>query len=176
MDTTEEATTRLLADLDWCLAQASEQERGALWRLAEPERQLDANLIRLPPNAEVAAHTEPDVDVLLLAVDGHGTLHTDTGPVALATHALTWLPRGTTRSITAGPAGLAYLTVHRARTGLRIKLPTDPVRLARLEAREEEAEGGEAACMLPRLCPTCGALASDPTPPTCPECNAAWGS
>jgi len=45
--------------------------------------------------------------------------------------------------------------VHRARTGLRIQLPTDPAALARLEAREEAAadEGGEAACLLPRLCP-----------------------
>lgn len=119
----DEPTARLLADLDRCLDQAAGDQRGALWRLAEPARQLDANLIRLPPGAEVPVHMEPDVDVLLLAVGGHGVLHTDTGPVELSTHTLAWLPHGSRRSITAGPDGLAYVTVHRARTGLRIRPP-----------------------------------------------------
>lgn len=183
METTRSSDTRqrgpspsLLADLDWCLAQAADDQRGALWRLAEPGRQLDANLVRLPPNATVEAHTEHDVDVLLLPIAGHGTLTSEEGDVALATHTLTWLPRGARRSITAGPGGLAYLTVHRARTGLRIQLPTDPQALARLEAREEEAqdEGGEAACLLPRLCPHCGAVATGARPTRCPSCGEPW--
>ena len=180
-DTKERSTTEgpvpsLLADLDWCLAQAADEQRGALWRLAEPGRQLDANLVRLPPGATVEAHTERDVDVMLLPIAGNGTLLTDDGPIALATHALTWLPHGSRRSITAGTGGLAYLTVHRARTGLRIQLPTDPEALARLEAREEEAadEGGEAACLLPRLCPHCGAVATGAKPAVCPSCNQPW--
>ncbi|HEU5333859.1 MAG TPA: hypothetical protein VFU73_13860 [Actinocrinis sp.] len=173
--TEETGTNHLLADLDWCLAQAAENQRGALWRSTEPGRQLDAALVRVPAGAAVPEHTEPDDDVLLLAVAGQGTLHTDTGQVALATHTLTWLPRGTRRSITAGPGGLAYLTVRRAaRRGICLELPSDPELLARLEEREEETEGGEAACMLPRLCPTCGAPASGPTPPICPVCNSAW--
>ncbi|MBS2963364.1 hypothetical protein KGA66_09930 [Actinocrinis puniceicyclus] len=165
---------RLLADLDWCLAQAADDQRGALWRLAEPGRQLDANLVRLPPGATVEPHTEPDVDVLLLPVAGHGTLRTEQGQIALTAHALTWLPRGSRRSITAGPDGLAYLTVHRARTGLRIRLPTDPQALARLEQREEEQEGGEAACLLPRLCPHCGEVAAGAKPAVCPACGEPW--
>ncbi|HEU5354949.1 MAG TPA: hypothetical protein VFU65_10830 [Actinocrinis sp.] len=167
----------LLADLDWCLAQAADNQRGALWRLAESERQLDANLVRLPPGATVEAHTERDVDVLLLPIAGHGTLHAGDEAIALATHTLTWLPRGSRRSITAGSGGLAYLTVHRARTGMRIQLPTDPEALARLEAREEEGadEGGEAACLLPRLCPHCGAVTTEAKPAVCPSCNQPWG-
>jgi quercetin dioxygenase-like cupin family protein len=166
----------LLADLDWCLAQAADEQRGALWRLAEAGRQLDANLVRLPPGGSVDAHTERDVDVLLLPIAGQGTLHAGEESIALATHTLTWLPRGSRRSITAGPGGLAYLTVHRARTGLRIKLPSDPEVLARLEAREEEAadEGGEAACLLPRLCPHCGAVSTGAKPAVCPSCNQPW--
>ena len=166
----------LLADLDWCLAQAADNQRGALWRLAEPERQLDANLVRLPPGATVEAHTERDVDVLLLPIAGHGTLHAADESIALATHTLTWLPRGSRRSITAGTDGLAYLTVHRARTGMRIQLPADPQALARLEAREEEGadEGGEAACLLPRLCPQCGAVATGAKTAVCPSCDQPW--
>lgn len=183
MDTVQSSDTRqrgpsLLADLDWCLAQAADEQRGALWRLAEPGRQLDANLVRLAPDATVEAHTERDVDVLLLPIAGHGTISGDgdEGPVALATHTLTWLPRGARRSITAGPGGLAYLTVHRARTGLRIQLPTDPEALARLEAREEAAaeEGGEAACLLPRLCPHCGAVTTEARPAVCASCGEPW--
>lgn len=69
---------------------------GALWRLAEPGRQLDANVVRIPPGQEVGTHREPDLDVLLLVLAGHGTL-------------------------TAGPEGLTYLTVHRRRPGMRIQ-------------------------------------------------------
>lgn len=118
---TSESSARLLADLDSYLAQAAADQRGALWRLAEPSRQLDANLVRLPPNAEVDVHREPDVDVLVVAIAGHGTVHAESGPVELSAHNVAWLPRGSSRSITAGPEGLAYLTVHRARTGMRIR-------------------------------------------------------
>jgi quercetin dioxygenase-like cupin family protein len=181
MDTEAEAA-HFLADLDWCLAQAPRDQRGALWKLAEPGRQLDANLIRLPPHVTVAPHSEHDVDVLLLAVAGSGTVHagpgeseqSDAAPIVLTAHTLTWLPRGTRRSISAGPEGLAYLTVHRARTGMRIQLPVDPEGLARLEQREELEEGGEAACLLPRICPTCGAVAAGTNLPFCPSCNSAW--
>ena len=74
-----------------------------------------------------------------------------------------WLPRGSHRALTAGPEGLAYLTTHRARSGMQILLPQDPETLRRLEEREEEDadQGGESACMLARLCPKCGAPLGD---------------
>ena len=168
---------RLLADLDACLAQAPAEQGGAVWRLAEPSRQLDANLVRLPANATVAPHTEGELDVLLVGVAGSGTLHTDAGAIALAEHAVAWLPRGSRRAVTAGPDGLAYLTTHRARTGMRILLPQDPEALRRLEEREEEGgEGGDAACWLARVCPACGALADSPLADgdpaaVCPACH-----
>lgn len=165
---------RLLADLDAHLAQAPADQGGAVWRLAEPSRQLDANLVRLPPNATVAPHTEGELDVLLVGVAGSGTLHTDAGAIALAEHAVAWLPRGCRRAVTAGPDGLAYLTTHRARTGMRILLPQDPEALRRLEEREEEGsdEGGDAACWLARVCPACGALADGDPAAVCPACRA----
>lgn len=128
---------QLLADLDWCLAQARPEQSGALWRLEEPARQLDANLVRLPPGAAVAAHTEPDVDVLLMVVDGGGTLDTAGEILDLAPHTLIWLPRGSRRAIGAGPTGLAYLTAHRARPGMAIRLPRDPGPRQRVEELEE---------------------------------------
>lgn len=119
VDTTHDP--HLLADLSWCLAQAPAGRGGALWRLAEPHRQLDANLVRLAPLAQVGEHAEGDLDVLLLVIEGSGSLHAEHDVVALAAQSLIWLPRGSRRSLVAGPDGLAYLTVHRKRPGLSIR-------------------------------------------------------
>ncbi|MEE1754221.1 cupin domain-containing protein [Streptomyces sp. SP18CS02] len=95
---------------------------GALWRLAEPGRQLDSNLVRIPPSGRIGTHTEPEVDVLLVVVSGEGTL---SGPAVpdqpLTEGVLAWLPRGSTRSVAAGDRGLSYLTVHRRRPGMQIR-------------------------------------------------------
>ncbi|GAA4335840.1 hypothetical protein GCM10023086_68720 [Streptomyces venetus] len=94
--------------------------KGALWRLSEPGRQLDANLVRVPPGGRVDTHTEPDLDVLLLVVAGDGTLAGDADPQPLAPGSLVWLPHGSARGLIAGDGGLSYVTVHRRRPGMRI--------------------------------------------------------
>ncbi|MEH0421206.1 cupin domain-containing protein [Streptomyces sp. B21-083] len=100
---------------------------GTLWKLAEPGRQLDANLIRLPAGQHIATHAEPDLDVLLLAVTGEGVMNNADGQQPLSEGVLMWLPHGSTRSLTAGPGGLAYLTVHRRRPGMQIRHRTDVI-------------------------------------------------
>ena len=111
---------RLLCDTG-ALVGADPARSGALWRLAEPGRQLDANLIHLRPGEHIGHHTEPDLDVLVLVVAGDGTLDTVEGEQPLAEGALAWLPRGSSRSVTAGGDGLSYCTVHRRRPGMRIR-------------------------------------------------------
>ncbi|MFF5160177.1 hypothetical protein ACFY3N_28820 [Streptomyces sp. NPDC000348] len=111
---------RVLCDTA-ALAALDDASAGALWRLAEPGRQLDANVVRIPPGHGVGTHREPDLDVLLLVLAGRGTLTGPDGPRPLLAGALTWLPHGSTRSLTAGPEGLTYLTVHRRRPGMRIR-------------------------------------------------------
>jgi quercetin dioxygenase-like cupin family protein len=93
-----------------------------LWKLADSGRQLDANLVRLRPDERIARHTETDLDVLLLGGAGDGLVGTGAAdePQRVAEGGLLWLPRGTTRSITAGPGGLTYLTVHPRRPGMTI--------------------------------------------------------
>lgn len=111
------------------LAGAPDAPAGALWKLGEAERQLDANLIHLPPDGRIDTHTEPDLDVLVHILEGDGTLTTPAQPAQSAQHVqagtLLWLPHGSTRSITAGHGGLVYLTVHRRRPGMQIR--TGPV-------------------------------------------------
>lgn len=131
--TTGEPVVRILTDIR-ALTSDAPQPAGTRWKLAEPGRQLDANLVHLPPRQRVDAHTEPDLDVLLLVVAGHGTVGSTgaTGarqdqnlpqglPQSLADGSLLWLPRGSTRSLTAGEAGMSYLTVHPRRPGMQIR-------------------------------------------------------
>ncbi|CAM5637626.1 hypothetical protein [Streptomyces fumanus] len=115
---------RVLTDTA-ALAALPDAPSGALWKLAEPGRQLDANVVHLPPSARVAPHTEPDLDVLLLVLSGAGTLLGTDGPRGLRAGELAWLPRGAERGIEAGPDGLTYLTAHRRRPGLSIRPPSD---------------------------------------------------
>ena len=90
-------------------------ESGAVWRLEPPERDLDANVIALPPGGSIDRHTGPALDVLLHVVAGAGELVTEHGTIALVPGALVWLPRGSRREFRAGDGGLRYLTVHQRR-------------------------------------------------------------
>jgi quercetin dioxygenase-like cupin family protein len=94
---------------------------GALWKLAEPGRQLDANVIHLPRGEHVDTHAEPDLDVLLLVLAGDGTVGTEGETLRLTGGTILWLPRGSSRSLAAGDGGMSYLTVHRRRPGLQVR-------------------------------------------------------
>ena len=120
----EQPTVRVLADLHE-LVDDSPVPSGARWTLAEPGRQLDANLIHLPPGQRVDTHTEPDLDVVLVVVAGGGIAGTPDGEQRLADGNIVWLPYGSTRNITAGDSGLSYLTIHRRRPGLQISKRPD---------------------------------------------------
>ncbi|MFD5481476.1 hypothetical protein [Streptomyces hawaiiensis] len=103
------------------LAATDPASTGALWRPAEPGRQLDANLIHIPPQGSIDARAAPDLDVLLLVVAGDGTLGSAAGPHRVESGSLVWLPHGSVRSVTAGENGLSYMTVPRRRPGMQIK-------------------------------------------------------
>lgn len=95
-------------------------DRGAVWRLSEPERDLDSNVILLPPGERIEAHVGPDLDVLVHVLDGSGELLSGDESVPLSPGALVWLPRRSERAFVAGDQGLRYLTVHRRRQSLVI--------------------------------------------------------
>ncbi|MGK5500416.1 hypothetical protein [Streptomyces sp. URMC 125] len=165
-----EATPRVLTDLGDRVAGAAPDRAGALWRLAEAGRQLDANLVRLPPGAEVGGHAEDDLDVLLLVVGGGGELEDAAGARrALAPQALVWLPRASRRALRAGPEGLVYLTVHRRRPGMTVRGPGSAGPGA--PGGSGADEGGEGPCMLDRVCPECGRVNGRAGAVSCERCG-----
>lgn len=159
------ATPQVMAVLDDLLASAGPGERGALWHLAEQGRELDANVVHLPPGAGVGEHQEDALDVLLVVLAGGGGLRTGAGDtLELAPTKVIWLPRTSRRALEAGPAGLTYLTVHRRRPGLTVKPAV----------RAPAYEGGEAPCMLDLVCAECGRLSADRAPRFCSACGEAF--
>ncbi|MFJ8149760.1 hypothetical protein ACIQ6R_32675 [Streptomyces sp. NPDC096048] len=125
---------RALCDIAELLPSGGDTSAGALWKLAEPGRQLDANVVRVPAAGRIETHTEPDLDVLLLVLDGEAALVRTDGERRLRAGVLTWLPHGSTRGLVAGPDGVTYLTVHRRRPGMRIQPPDAADRLRPGEA------------------------------------------
>ncbi|MGY0489225.1 cupin domain-containing protein [Streptomyces sp. WG-D5] len=146
-----------LADV---LSAAAPDAAGALWRLDGAARQLDANVVRLRPGGGGGAYEETELDVLLVVVEGHGTLHRAGVDEELAPGTLVFVPRGERRAVRAGADGLVYLTAHRRRPGMTIR-----------SAPRLTAEGGEAPCLLPRVCASCGRAADDAGALYCARCG-----
>lgn len=92
---------------------------GVHWTLADAS-DLNANLVHLGPGSAVEEHVNREVDVLLVIVDGGGTVVLDGDVHHLVPRSAIHLPRGSTRRIAAGADGLWYLTVHRRRGGPQI--------------------------------------------------------
>ena len=98
---------------------AGQAGTGPVWGLASDD--LNATLLAWPAGERVAEHVNSERDVLLVVVDGGGTVTVDGERHRVtAGHALL-VEKGTSRGIEAGPDGLRYLSVHRARGPLQIE-------------------------------------------------------
>jgi uncharacterized protein (DUF2249 family) len=88
---------------------------GAAWKLEIRDRDLDSNIVALPPDGGIGKHHGAEVDVLIHVLSGSGQLCTEQGVVELRPGGLLWLPKLSRRELNAGPDGLRYLTVHQHR-------------------------------------------------------------
>jgi uncharacterized protein (DUF2249 family)/quercetin dioxygenase-like cupin family protein len=111
---------RILVHTDRIEEETHPDATGAVWKLQFRERDLDSNLIALPPGGTIEAHDGPDLDVLIHVLAGSGELTTERGVLDLQPGALLWLPRRSRRRFTAGPEGLRYLTIHQRRQALAL--------------------------------------------------------
>jgi quercetin dioxygenase-like cupin family protein len=91
---------------------------GVAWS-ASPEG-VNVNLVALGRAGSVGSHRNDEVDVLLTVVAGSGTLTVDGAVLRLTPAVAVLVPRGARRGVTAGPEGIRYLTVHRARGPLQV--------------------------------------------------------
>jgi uncharacterized protein (DUF2249 family)/quercetin dioxygenase-like cupin family protein len=119
------ALPRVLGDTATILGEHPDVS-GAVWKLQMGERDLDANIINLPPSGAIASHQGPDLDVLLFVLSGDGRIETERGTVEVRSGSLVWLPRRSRRAILAGGHGLQYLTAHQRRTGLLLEVAHRP--------------------------------------------------
>jgi Cupin domain len=88
---------------------------GARWRLDGED--LQANLVRLDQGDRIQPHRNDEVEVLVVVVLGRGELTLDGQVHQLPPMTLAHLPKGTVRAIEAVDGPLAYLSVHRRRSG-----------------------------------------------------------
>lgn len=94
--------------------------RGAVWALPVRDRDLDSNVIALPPGETIDSHVGADLGVVIHVLSGSGRLEGERNQIDLVPGALIWLPPRSQRSFVAGPDGLRYFTVHRRRQSLVI--------------------------------------------------------
>jgi mannose-6-phosphate isomerase-like protein (cupin superfamily) len=81
---------------------------------------LNATLLAWLPGARTGEHVNADLDVILVVLDGTVTIELD-GEARLARSGeVVVVEKGRRRRMTAGPAGVRYVTVHRRREGLDI--------------------------------------------------------
>lgn len=92
---------------------------GVVWS-APHDGDLDVNLVQLGPAGEIARHVNHEVDVLLVVERGEAVVTLDATAVSMGPGSVVLVPRGTARSIVAGGAGVAYLSVHRRRGPLTV--------------------------------------------------------
>lgn len=93
---------------------------GSIWKLEPHTRGLDCNIISIPPNDEIGRHEGPDLDVVIVVLDGSGVLETEGESIALTAGSMVWLPKNSVRRFGAGEEGLRYFSVHTRKRGLQI--------------------------------------------------------
>lgn len=91
---------------------------GPLWGTATED--LNATLLAWPPGQGTPEHVNAERDVLLAVLDGEGTLHLDGQEHALAAGTVVVIPKGCRRKVSAGAAGVRYVTAHLKRSPLQI--------------------------------------------------------
>ena len=96
----------------------SAEATGPLWGTATED--LNATLLAWPPGAGPPEHVNAERDVLLVVLAGSATVTVDGEERAVDAGEPMPIPKGTTRSIAAGPEGVRYLSVHTRRPPLQI--------------------------------------------------------
>jgi quercetin dioxygenase-like cupin family protein len=82
---------------------------------------LNATLLAWPAGHELEEHANTQRDVLLVVLEGEGSVRIDGERHDLSRGCALLIPKGTTRTLRAGNEGIRYLSVHLRRHGLQIE-------------------------------------------------------
>jgi mannose-6-phosphate isomerase-like protein (cupin superfamily) len=93
-----------------------ERGEGALWGTETED--LDATLVSWSEGKGVDVHTNDEVDVVMVVLEGSGTVARGEESLAVQAGQIVVIPKGTPRSVRAGAGGIAYLNVHKRRRRL----------------------------------------------------------
>jgi quercetin dioxygenase-like cupin family protein len=107
---------------------------GPLW--GAETQDLNATLLAWPAGGGPGDHVNDECDVLLLVLAGSATVFLDAMPHTMQAGDAMVLERGKRRSVSAGPSGVRYVTVHRRRGPLQIARLGSPV--GELDAEPED--------------------------------------
>ena len=91
---------------------------GPLWGTETEE--LNATLLAWPAGKGPAEHVNSERDVIVVVLSGQATVTLDGEPHAVGAEEALVLEKNRSRSITAGPEGVRYLSIHRRRAPLTI--------------------------------------------------------
>ena len=89
---------------------------GPAWTLASDD--LNVNLIVLRHGASVPEHVNDALDVLLIGIEGDGSVTIDDRSFIFGAGRAILVPKGARRSVRSTSLRLAYVTCHRRRGGL----------------------------------------------------------
>lgn len=92
---------------------------GPVWGMAS--RDLNATLLAWPAGHEVAEHTNADLDVFLIVLEGDGLAAVDEAQHALSPGDALLIEKGRSRAIRAGAEGIRYLSIHSRRRPLQVE-------------------------------------------------------
>lgn len=104
------------------IALARGAEGMPVW--SQESEDLNVNLLVLGPGDGIAEHRNPELDVLIVGVDGEGSVTIEGEELALRTGQALVIPKGTRRSIRSSGDRFAYLTCHRRRGRLWPSAPS----------------------------------------------------
>ena len=90
--------------------------QGAIWGTETED--LDATLVRWNPSSGVASHTNAEVDVIMVVLEGHAIVIVDGQAQELGIGTSLVIPKGVQRQVIAGSETLTYLNIHKRRRAM----------------------------------------------------------
>jgi quercetin dioxygenase-like cupin family protein len=102
--------------IDLCALLQGAKHDGPIWSLSS--EQLNINLLRFGAGEGIPPHINDEVDVLIVLIEGTGTLTLGDDDRPIRAGEAAFIPRGARRAIRCTSGILAYLSCHRRRAGL----------------------------------------------------------